>query len=231
MMLFGCQYIDEVSINIELSEVLRIQGYRADISQGKERVRDLVKGQIDRGYRLVQPRAVFRVFSARLYSGGRVRLDEGRELLIGRMAEKWAGLKYLALAICTIGDALEREVSGLFNAGEYASAVVLDCVGSVAAESLTGSVNKIICQQVLSDGLSLTPRISPGYSGWNLQEQKTIFALLSGDKAGVTLTGKSMMHPRKSISFAVGIGEGFTFDAGMSQCRNCYMADCPYRTD
>ena len=58
-----------------------------------------------------------------------------------------------------------------------------------------------------------------------------MFALLPGDKIGVTLTEKCMMRPRKSLSFAIGIGEGFTIEKNVSRCRHCGMINRPYRVD
>ena len=228
-MLPDYQYIEEAPIDIEPREVLRLQGYRSDLTQVKENIQHLVQSQIDRGYRLIQPRAVFCTFSASLCSGGRIELEDGSEFSIGRMAKKWTGLRHLALAICTIGPDLEREVSQLFNVGDYAAAVVLDSAGSVAAESFADYVNNMICQQTLPKELSLTPRISPGYGDWVVQEQGIMFALLPGDRVGVTLTETYMMQPRKSISFAIGVGEGFSVGKGTGKCRHCNMADCPYR--
>jgi len=230
-MLPDYQYIEEAPIDIEPREVLRLQGCRSDLPQVKESIQHLVRSQIDRSYGLIQPRAVFCIFSASLCSEGRIELEGGSEFSIGRAVKKWTGLRHLVLAICTIGPALEREVSQLFSVGDYTAAVVLDSAGSVAAESLADYVNNMICQQTLPKGLSLTPRISPGYGDWVVQEQGIMFALLPGDRIGVTLTEKYMMQPRKSISFAIGVGEGFTVGKGGGRCRHCNMFDCLYRAD
>jgi len=56
-----------------------------------------------------------------------------------------------------------------------------------------------------------------------------VFTLLPGDKIGVALTEKCMMRPRKLMSFALGIGEGFTIEKG--KCRHCGMINCPYRVE
>ncbi len=119
----------------------------------------------------------------------------------------------------------------MFDLGEYAAAAILDSVGSAAVENMADYIDKVICQQAFAEGLGLTPRISPGFGGCPLEEQRLVFALLPSDRMGVTLTPAYMMQPRKSISFAIGIGEGFTFDRGISRCRHCDMANCPYRAE
>ena len=48
----------------------------------------------------------------------------GKGFSIRKVARNWTGLQYLALAICTIGQVLEREISRLFTVGEYAAIVV-----------------------------------------------------------------------------------------------------------
>jgi len=40
-----------------------------------------------------------------------------------------------------------------------------------------------------------------------------------------------MMRPRKSLSFAIGIGEGFTIEKSVARCRHCGMINCSYRVD
>ena len=231
MILHDYQYIEEAPVSIEPREVLRFQGYRADPVQVQEGIQCLVQSQIDHSYRLIQPQAVFCIFPSCFCSEDRIKLEGGKEFSVGKVAQKWTGLKYLALAICTIGLVLEREVSRLFSVGEYAAAVMLDSAGSAAVENLTDYVNNIICQQALSKGLGVTTRISPGYGDWPLQEQRIVFALLPGDKVGVTLTEKYMMQPRKSLSFAIGIGEGFTIEKNVGRCRHCGMINCPYRAN
>ena len=231
MIFHDYQYIEEAPVSIEPREVLRFQGYRAGSGQVQEGIQRLVQSQIDHSYRLIQPQAVFCIFPSCLCSGDRIKLENEGEFSIGKVVRNWAGLKYLVLAICTIGLALEREVSRLFSVGEYVAAVMLDSAGTAAVESLTDYVNNIICQQALSEGLVLTPRISPGHGDWTLQEQKIVFALLPGDSIGVILTEKCMMRPLKSLSFAIGIGEGFTIEKNVGRCCHCGMINCPYRVD
>ena len=58
-----------------------------------------------------------------------------------------------------------------------------------------------------------------------------MFALFPGDRIGVALTEECMMQPRKSLSFAIGIGEGFTIGKSVARCRHCGMIKCLYRVD
>jgi len=123
MMFCDYQYVEEVPVNIEPREVLRFQGCQTNLSQVKGVIQRLVQSQIDHSYRLIQPQAVFRIFPSCLCSG-RIKLEGGGGFSVGKVAWNWTGLKYLALAICTIGQALKGEASRLFSAGECAAVVV-----------------------------------------------------------------------------------------------------------
>lgn len=229
MMNFDYQYVYKTPISIEAREVLRLQGFQGQLSQLKEETSRLLKSQIDLCYRLVQPRAVFRIFSSTISSEGKVRLDGSNEFSVGRATQEWTGLKYLAVAVCTIGVELEMEVSRLFNSGDFAAAVMLDSAGSVAVESMADRVNNMVYEQALSEKQTISCRISPGYGDWALEEQKNIFKLIPADKIGVTLTESCMMQPRKSVSLAIAIGENITTGKENDRCRYCGMTNCPYR--
>lgn len=82
-------------------------------------------------------------------------------------------------------------------------------------------------QHLRQYGLNITDRYSPGYCGWNVDEQQKLFSLFPDKFCGVTLTPHSLMQPVKSVSGIIGIGpevsrKGYT-------CNVCDMANCIYR--
>jgi hypothetical protein len=222
------QHINNAPVVIEKSEVMRLLGAGAIKRQLNQATENLIRGEIERGQRLVRPRASYNIFPVQVLAEGTVKIYGGGELHIGKMARRWGGLTCLALAICTIGQPIEDEITRLFHTGEMASAVVLDSVGSVAVESVADYVNQQICDRALAAGLSLTHRISPGYSDWPLNEQQAIFALLAADN-GVTLTESFMMHPRKSVSFAAALVKSPIAPDEPRKCAACNMKKCAYR--
>ena len=135
----------------------------------------------------------------------------------------------VALGLCTIGDELEKKVSELNQKGELARAVILDAIGSVAAESAADFVNLQICEWCKKKGLSTSQRFSPGYGDWSLEGQKFIFSLLPAERIKVKLNQSCMMIPRKSVSFAIKIGEEFEGLKKKRICETCNLKNCPYR--
>ena len=144
-------------------------------------------------------------------------------------SEMFAGLERVAFCVCTIGPKLEERVTALTKEGDMLAAVVLDAIGSAAAEAVARYSNDRIEEMAAADGLKTSCRASPGYGDWDVKEQKNLFDLVPAGRIGVTLTDSSMMVPRKSVSFAVHIAEEPVRLRSEGSCRNCDMETCPYR--
>jgi cobalamin-dependent methionine synthase I len=153
----------------------------------------------------------------------------GERLAIPQIGRLWGPIEAVGAGICTVGDAIETRVRDLFEAREFPLAVMLDSVGSAAAESLAEYANDLLCQVAIPAQLRVTNRISPGYAGWDTAEQARLFRLCPGAGIGVSLNAACFMTPAKSISWLVGVGREARVDHYFTQCRRCWMRDCAYR--
>lgn len=207
--------------------MLRFQGYKrgADVPGD---VMDLLAEALDLARRLMAPRAAARWVPVRRQAGDALELDDV-VLTIPDIARHWGEVTEVAGAVVTIGDGLERHVAELWDRRELPLAAMLDSVGSGAAESLAEYVNDLLCQEGLARGLKVTNRISPGYAGWDVADQRRLFRLCPGTRAGITLNDACVMTPAKSISLLVGAGLAARVDHYFSQCARCWMRDCAYR--
>ena len=180
------------------------------------------------GRTLLSPRAVVRWL--RVTRQAPHRLEVGDTVLdIPDLAAQWGAIGSVAVAVCTVGDRLERRVAELWDARELPLAVMLDSVGSGAVESLTEYVNDVLCQEGVAAGVKVMNRISPGYGRWDVRDQRAVFRLCPADSIGVTLNGTCFMTPVKSVSLVVGAGPAARVDHYFSQCARCWMRDCAYR--
>jgi hypothetical protein len=220
--------LDELPLRIDPDEVLRFQGYKAGIDVPTSQVRALLDEALALGERLMRPRLVYRAapVAARAADGITA---AGQELHIPEIGRLWGPIEAVGAGICTVGDAIEARVRALFDAREFPLAVMLDSVGSAAAESLAEYANDLLCRAAIDQGLRLTNRISPGYAGWDTAEQAALWRLCSGAPIGVEINDACFMTPAKSISFLVGIGPDARVDHYFTQCRRCWMRDCAYR--
>ena len=224
----GVQVLVELPLAIDPDEVLRFQGYKKGIDVPSADVRALFDDALAAGDRLMTPRAVARWLPVERRAADVLEVD-GVELTIPAIGARWGAVEHVAVAVCTIGEALERRVAELWEARELTLASMLDSVGSGAVESLAEYVNDLLCQQGLAAGLKVTNRISPGYADWDVAEQQRLFRLCPSTPVGVTLNAASVMTPGKSISLLVGAGVNARVDHYFSQCARCWMRDCAYR--
>jgi hypothetical protein len=223
----GPLVLADPALAIDPDEVLRFQGYKRGRDVPGPDVRALFDTALAEGRRLMVPRAVIRWAPVTRVSAEGLEV-EGQTLNIPRIGRLWGEVEHVAVALCTIGEALERRVAELWEARELPLASMLDSVGSGAVESLAEYVNDVLCQQGLP-ALRVTNRISPGYADWDVAEQPRLFALCPGERIGVTLNAACVMTPGKSISLLAGAGPTARVDHYFTQCARCWLRDCAYR--
>jgi hypothetical protein len=208
-----CTFVRDVKIRIAHDEVLRMLGAGGKGERLREDTFRMVQEGEAMGRELIRPRGVYRILD-------RSEADQLSPL---------QGHDRAGLGICTIGPELEEKVRDLMATGREPEGYVLDAVGSVAVEAAADAVNARICHWAAAHHLAATPRRSPGYGKWLLEEQRIVFGLLPAAEIGMSLNPSCMMIPRKSISFAV----TFTRDTGQAKsenlCEGCGLENCPFR--
>jgi len=136
----------------------------------------------------------------------------------------------VGVAVCTIGPALEAEGATHTSGGRLIEALLIEAIGSAAAEAAADALNLKLCHVAHDLGLRAAPRVSPGYGAWDTAAQRDLLALLPVERLGIALTDGGMMVPRKSISFAVSFAAPSTLESEPgSPCRHCGLARCRHR--
>lgn len=169
-------------------------------------------------------------------------LVEARELAVGRgtwrrlPAEMAAevGLPvrrghHLLLGLVTAGSGIERRVKEHLAAGALTRALLLDAVGSAAAEEAADRLSALLLGHGVAEPMSFGCRVSPGYGTWPLQAQRAVFEVLPHAEVGVALNPSMLMIPRKSVSFALWLmpdGQPLPMRRG---CAVCGLTTCRYR--
>jgi hypothetical protein len=219
--------ISSSQISLEAEDVLRGQGIdperaRAGLIAPAEDVIDDLSGLLDSG-------AVYDVLTVKDFYHKTIELEGGAVFEGPLAARALAGAEKVALAVCTIGSALEERMKQLF-AEDPVRAMALDGAGVAAL----GKVSDIVIQDVReiaarhSWGSGM--RAQPGQEGWSIWQQKVIFEHLPTDEIGVSLTDSCLMIPRKSVSFVIGMGPDMRPDA--VACDFCSKRHgCPWRVE
>ncbi|MFH0802391.1 MAG: vitamin B12 dependent-methionine synthase activation domain-containing protein [bacterium] len=151
---------------------------------------------------LLLPRAIFNIHKLHVdVTNGEI-LIPGHDIYFKSplLLQKISGESLGAFFVASIGGGLEERARALGAEGKIAESFILDGIASEAVERAVELLHEYISRAFDS----LRKRLSPGYPGWDLAEQKKIFAILGEDavekSTGVVLTDSCYMQPEKSVS-------------------------------
>jgi len=141
----------------------------------------------------------------------------------------------LAVFAVTLGERVSRRINECFQSDDPALAAMLDCAASAAADKLAESAQGRF-ESVLTRAGRATPgtavlRYSPGYCGWHISGQKTLFEFLRPQQIGICLTKSFLMQPLKSVSgvLIAGPKEIHSFQMSYPFCIKCETRGCRER--
>ena len=141
----------------------------------------------------------------------------------------------LALFVVTLGQRINAEVRNRFESNDFALGCMLDAAASVAADKLAEVVERSYLNSLLSAGEvgpdARAMRYSPGYCGWHISGQGTLFTYLKPRAIGISLRDSFLMDPLKSVSGVVLIGskQMHDFDDTYLFCSECTTRGCRER--
>lgn len=195
---------------LKVEHVLRGQG--VDPARARPKIVAAARDALEEAQSLLAPAALYVILPARGLRHQRVTLDGGAVFEGPLVARALAGADKVALAVCTVGSALDERVSALF-AERPVRAMALDGAGIGAVGLVARLVGERVREEAATRGLGIGMRAEPGQEGWPIQQQRVLFSLLPAQEIGVRLTESYLMLPRKSLSFAVGLGPEMRPDA------------------
>jgi hypothetical protein len=195
------QTITDLRPTLEAEHVLRGQGI--DPAQARPAIVAAAREVLDEARALLAPAALYTILP----------VGDGAAFEGPLVARALTGATQVALAVCTIGPALEERVTALFAAGDPLRAMALDGAGVAAVGGVSQMIGERICDEAAAQGLRTGMRASPGQEGWPIEQQRVLFSLLPARRIGVRLTESCLMLPRKSVSFVVGLGAEMRADA------------------
>jgi cobalamin-dependent methionine synthase I len=202
--------IRDFPLSINEKSVLGFMGYprRGDALSGPRANRSLdqVRHLMKKYGELIKPQGIYAFFSFSCRDDELQLVDFNECFMSSFLAERFRRAHHVGFFVATIGDALEKEVRLLTEAGSISEGFMLDAIGSAAAESTARHIHL----RIQSESACRMVRYSPGFdhpgSGfdWPLADQEKIFRLLDPGRIGVSLTPSWMMKPRKSVSAIIG---------------------------
>jgi len=204
--------ITDFQPSLEVAHVLRGQGVD-DPDRVSPGVVAVAQGVLDEARALLASAAMYTILPVSDFRPYRVTLDGGAVFEGPLVARALAGATRVALAVCTIGRALEERVAALFAAGDSSRALALDGAGTAAVGQVSRMVVAHVRDEASARGLGRGMRAGPGQEGWPIRQQRVLFGLIPAEEIGVQLTESCLMLPQKSVSFVIGMGPEMQPDA------------------
>ncbi len=179
------------------------------------------------------------------FKTGEIKISEaGLEINNVRFSSKKVRDKFLEaqaegafIAAVSAGKECERKAMRLWKEGKPDEYFFLEIYGSAVVEYLTAITGFRFCDWADKNNLAVIPGYSPGYPGWNIEDQNPLLELIKKN-AGNKLPGElsafetGMLFPKKSQLSIFGITR-YTDKVGslrdLVPCTNCSLAGCDYR--
>lgn len=148
--------------------------------------------------------------------------DAGK--LVTRQLKKSSSL---ILFICTAGEGIGVKSQKLLHGEDPAKGYVYDVLGSIIVETAIDRIQNLLRSEFLDSNLNITNRYSPGYCNWDVKDQHVLFSFFPKKHCGILLNSSALMHPIKSVSGVIGLGENVKFR--QYTCEVCNSTTCIYR--
>ena len=216
---------NRICIEISKQEVCHYIGYDTSCKI-PARISSLIDEYIECAHYLIEPDYSYNVRDVDWIQGSTVVL-EGSIIFESRvLANILEQCHKVVVFLTTIGKNLEDMVCRLSVDGHVLQATILDTIGSIAIDRLVDSVQDRIEMVAGAQEFIPSQRFSPGYCGWDLNQQKQLFQVVDNNKVGVRLNDECLMIPQKSVSGIVGIGLSGGSIGDYKPCEICGKYAC-----
>jgi hypothetical protein len=218
------QRVVSLQIQIEPIEVLRAMG-QTQLSPAQAEVEAVIRDMLAESAELLDPVAAYVLRDVVKMTDHLLHLHECPPFE-GPIARFLTPAKRVAVFVVTIGGQLEREARVRMDRGGMLEGHILDAIGSAAADAAADALADHVLWHDATPDEAITPPLSPGYCGMPMDQQKPLFAIVDADVIDVRLSNTMMMHPIKSVSGLVGIGDQAEVVERGVPCEYCDFEHC-----
>lgn len=200
--------IRDIPVSFDIMRVLQRQGFR-DFSKVRPAMREMTErliAEVEASH-LIESAAAYEIYPIVEMQPDRVILGGDRVLEGNLLSDRFPAAVELAIMVCTIGFILEKRVKEYTGNHDTLNGMLLDGIGSAAADNLARELCRLIADENAKRGYTVTAPVSPGMKGLDISQQEKVIKYAGGDTLGITLSPTGLMHPQKSASRIMGIGK------------------------
>ncbi len=220
--------ISDIDITIDIDDLLGPLGYKTAGDVPPSIMRDMTR-EIERCRGMIEGKAIHALMEFRRPDGENTIQVNGLTIADDFLVSSLDRSSALAVAVCTIGPAIDSFIDDCFGKGDFLTGMIADVVGNRAVEDVAHTCARLICMEASELKLSALPQKSPGYGKWDTSGQRPLFSMLDPSPIGVSLNEYCMMEPKKSVSFIVPLTDGESHYEEVPPCHGCGFKNCSYR--
>ncbi|MFI3288840.1 MAG: vitamin B12 dependent-methionine synthase activation domain-containing protein [Rikenellaceae bacterium] len=219
-------YVSTSDLEFPEGELWRAMGYGEVVPD--EDICTLALNLFSEALSVARPSYYYKVYDNIAIEGEKMRIEE-TEFTSGKTIN---GLlrrsSRVAMFVATAGEEFQKWMDDCAAKGEILNTFIIDAIGTLIVECTGDYIERTLEAEIANEVPTVkhTNRFSPGYCGWRIEEQHQFFAMLPENICGIELNDSSLMHPIKSISGVIGIGEDVIVKKyGCAICKrtDCYM--------
>jgi hypothetical protein len=214
-------------LNLRSSDIEAVMGYKE--GEDRELVTGMIEEILKESGEISKIRAQFAVFNNVQFDDNSKSIEinkirfQVKKTVYGQLKKS----ESVAIFLCTAGEEIGFRSRKAMQERDFLRGYIYDVVGSEIVESAADILQAKIEMAALDSEKKITNRYSPGYCGWDVDEQHKLFEFFPDNYCGIRLTPSALMDPVKSISGFIGIGNNVRYN--QYTCSLCDQHDCLYR--
>ena len=197
--------VEDIQYSINRKDVYSLLGYKKEKTKLPQKMFDHVELAFEEAEKLIGAKGVFII--RRIKEKGNPISLHGSQTVFkshsaGNLLKNSFAVIFMAV---TIGSGLENLASRYTKEKQFEKALVLDTIGSEAAEASANALNSYLLTIARQAKHTLTRRFSPGYGDMPLPFQKDMYRELALDRLSLVLDKKNILFPRKTVTAIIGV--------------------------
>ncbi|MGD0753789.1 MAG: vitamin B12 dependent-methionine synthase activation domain-containing protein [Bacteroidales bacterium] len=227
-MINSTYHFDFKDLKLSSSQIETVLGYK--VGEDRELVTSLIEEILAESRDISRIKTQFTIFNDVQFDDDSksVEIDkikfQIKKIVFGQVKKSDS----IAVFLCTAGEEIEIRSRRAMKERDFLKGYIYDVIGSEIVEAAADLMQAELEKSMLDSGEKITNRYSPGYCGWDVEEQHKLFKLMPENYCGIKLTPSALMDPVKSISGIIGIGKNVKNNPYI--CRLCNQNDCVYRS-
>ena len=214
-------------LNLRSSDIEAVLGYKE--GEDRELVTGMIEEILKESGEISKIRAQFAIFNNVQFDDNSKSIEinkirfQVKKTVYGQLKKS----ESVAIFLCTAGEEIGFRSRKAMQERDFLRGYIYDVVGSEIVESAADILQAKIEMAALDSEKKITNRYSPGYCGWDVDEQHKLFEFFPDNYCGIRLTPSALMDPVKSISGFIGIGNNVRYN--QYTCSLCDQHDCLFR--